>query len=176
MATRRRAIAVAAMLGVLFTAGGCAELKEDIRLVRDLLSKLRGREPAPKPPSPPPTAEMPASAAAGLTLEGNCVAKDETGYAEDVRLDVAGGQFRRLDARIDIPGRGSCSYRLADFRQTRRTPYVELMALSDTACALRMWQQGDRITLAATDCEEKCSRGAFEFTWPVVFNTAGGCY
>ena len=155
---------------------GCAELKDDIREVRDLIRKLRGREPAPPPPAPPPAAQIPAHAAAGMNLLGNCVGKEETGYAENVRIDVAGGMVSRLNARIDIPSHGSCSYRLADFRQTRQTPFVELLARSNPACALRMWQQGDRITLAATDCAEKCTRGAFEYAWPVEFNTAGGCY
>ena len=112
----------------------------------------------------------------GLNLNGNCVGKEETGYAENVRVTVAAGQVRALDARIDIPKRGSCRYQLAEFRQTKQTPYVELLARSNSACAVRMWQQGDRITVAPTDCEEKCARGAFEYAWPVQFNAAGGCY
>ena len=155
---------------------GCAELKDDIREVRDLLRKLRGREPAPKPPAPPPAAQIPAPAAAGLTFNGSCVGKEETGYAENVRIDVAGGQVRSFEGHIDIPGRGSCTYRLADFTQTKRTPYVELAARSGSACAVRMWQQGDRVTLAPTECAEKCTRSAFDYAWPVEFNTAGRCY
>jgi len=41
---------------------------------------------------------------------------------------------------------------------------------------MRQLKQGDRITVAPTDCEEKCARGAFEYAWPVQFNAAGGCY
>jgi hypothetical protein len=167
---------VAALLGLSVLLPGCAGVKEQVAEIRDILRKLRGREPAPPPPAPPPVAQIPAPAAAGMTFAGNCVGKEETGYAENVRVDVAGGEVRQLDARIDIPGRGSCSYRLADFRQAQRTPYVELLARSNTGCALRMWQQGDRITLAATECAEKCTRGAFEYAWPVQFATAGGCY
>jgi hypothetical protein len=165
-----------AILGLCLLAGGCAELKEDVREIRDLLRKLRGREPAPQPPAPPPAAQIPAPAAAGLTMSGNCIGKEETGYAENARVDVAGGQVRALEARIDIPGHGSCTYRLADFRQTRQMPFVELLARSNSACAVRIWQQGDRITVAATDCAEKCTRGAFEYAWPIEFNTAGRCY
>ena len=154
-------------------AAGCAELEQDLRQIHGYLRKLRGRDPAPPPPAPPPAAELPV---AGLNLNGNCVAKEETGYAENVRVTVAGGQVRALDARIDIPKRGSCRYQLAEFRQTRQTPFVELLARSNSACAVRIWQQGDRITLAPTDCEEKCTRGAFEYAWPVQLNAAGGCY
>lgn len=157
-------------------AAGCAELKEDIREVRDFLRVIRGKERAPAPPAPPPVSEIPAPAAAGMTFAGNCVGKDEGGYAENVRVDVVGGQVRSFEGRVDIPNRGSCTYRLTEFAQTRRAPYVELMARSGSACAVRMWQQGDRITLAPTDCAEKCTRGAFDYAWPVQFNTAGRCY
>jgi hypothetical protein len=164
-----------ALIGLLLVAG-CAELDQDVREIRDYMRKLRGKDPAPPPPAPPSAAEMPAVAAAGLNLAGNCVGKEETGYAENVRVTVAGGQVRALDARIDIPKHGSCRYQLADFRQTKQTPFVELVARSNSACAVRMWQQGDRITLAATDCEEKCARGAFEYAWPVEFTAGGACY
>lgn len=175
MKKTKASILTAALLGLLLLAG-CAELEQDLRQIHDYWRKLRGRDPAPPPPAPPAAAEMPAAAAAGLNLNGNCVAKEETGYAENVRVTVAGGQVRALDARIDIPKRGSCRYQLADFRQTKQTPFVELVARSNSACAVRMWQQGDRITVAPTDCEEKCARGAFEYAWPVQFNAAGGCY
>lgn len=171
--TALRAVSILLACALL---AGCAGLKEDVRQVRDFIRKIRGKEPAPPPPAPPPVTEIPAPAAAGLNFSGNCVGKDESGYAENVRVEVVGGQVRAFDGRIDIPGRGSCSYRLADFAQTRQAPYVELMARSGSACAVRMWQQGDRITLAPTDCTEKCTRGAFEYAWPVQFSTAGRCY
>lgn len=159
-----------ALIGLPLLVGGCAELEQDLRQIHDYLRKLRGRDPAPPPPAPPAAAAVP------LNLNGNCVAKEETGYAENVRVTVAAGQVRALEARIDIPKRGSCRYQLADFRQTKQTPVVELLARSNSACAVRMWQQGDRITVAPTDCEEKCTGGAFEYAWPVQFNAAGGCY
>lgn len=168
--------AAVALLLACAIGAGCAELKEDVRQIRDFLRVLRGKEPAPPPPAPPPVAEIPAPAAAGLNFSGHCVGKDEGGYAEDARAQVAGGQVRELEVRIDIPKRGTCSYRLSEFTQTRQAPYVELLARAGGACAIRMWQQGDRITLAPTDCADKCTRGAFEYAWPVQFNTAGRCY
>ncbi len=157
-------------------ASGCAEFKEDVREIRDLLRKLRGREPAPPPPAPP-VVTQPQAPGSGLTLNGSCVGREETGYAENVRIDIAGGNVRVLDARIDIPNRGSCRYLLSDFRQTRQTPYVELLSRTNAACAVRMWQQGDRVTMAATDCPEKCTRGAFEYLWPIELKSpGGGCY
>ncbi len=172
----RKLVAVIALCAF---AGGCADLREDVRELRDLLRKLRGKEPAPPPPTPPVVAtpapgEPPAPA---LTLSASCSARDEGGYAESLRMQIADGTVTAFEARIDIPNRGSCSYRLAEFRQTRRTPYVELAATSGSACAVRLWQQGDRVTVAPTDCAEKCTRGAFEYAWPMdVRAPGGGCY
>jgi hypothetical protein len=151
------------------------KIKKQFEAVREKVRKLRGREPAPPPPAPPAADIHPASAA-GLTLPGNCVGKDETGYVENARINVTSGQVRQLAVRIDIPKGGSCRYQLAAFRQTKQTPFVEMLANSNPGCALRMWQQGDRVTFAATDCAEKCSKGAFDYAWPVEFNTSGGCY
>ena len=173
---KRRSIAFAGLLGLAALAPGCSDMKDQVAQVREVIRKLRGLQPAPPPPAPPPAAQIAAPAAAGLNLSGNCVGKDETGYAENARVEVAGGQVRTLEARIDIPNRGSCQFHLADFNQTQATPYVVLVARSASGCAMRMWQQGDRITLAATDCADKCTRGAFEYAWPVEFAAGGGCY
>jgi hypothetical protein len=166
---------LAMVLACAFMAG-CADLKEDIRHARDFLRKLRGKDPAPKPPAPPPAAQIPAPAAAGMNLLGNCIGKDESGYAENVRIDVSDGEVRQLELRIDIPGRGNCRFQLADFYQAKRTPFVELLGRANASCAVRMWQQGDRITVAATECPERCTRGSFEYLWPIELNVAGGCY
>jgi hypothetical protein len=179
MPALRLGLAVAALLCGSLLAAGCAELeqyRQEIELAREILRQIRGLEPAPPAPTPPPVAR-PEAAAPALSISGSCVQRDETGYAETVRLEVAGGQVRQFDARIDVPKRGSCRFQLADFAQSKQTPYVELAARSKTACAIRMWQQVDRVTVTATDCEEKCARGAFEYVWPIQLNArTGGCY
>ena len=170
------------------------KLKKEFEVVRDMVRKLRGREPAPPTPSPPVPAQTPAPGqspapgqtpgvgdtpapvAGGMSFKGNCVGKDETGYVENAQVTVAGGQVTQLAVRIDIPKRGSCRYQLAAFNQTKQTPFVELLAKSNSTCALRMWQQGDRITFAATDCADKCAKGAFEYAWPLEFDATGGCH
>jgi hypothetical protein len=175
----RRSAAAAALLCLSLLPAGCAELtqyQEQIEEIRDLWRQLRGLEPAPPAPMPP-VVVTPEAPAQTLTVKGSCVGRDETGYAESVQLDVAEGQVRQFDARIDVPKRGSCRFQLAEFSQTRRQPYVELAARSKTACAIRMWQQGSRVTVTATECEEKCARGAFEYIWPIqIDEKMGGCY
>jgi len=173
----KRIVAVIALCALV---AGCTGLRED---ARDLLGRLRGMEPAPPPPVPPvphapPVATTPSPAPqSGLTLNANCSGRDESGYVESLRLQLANGNVTSFEARLDIPKRGSCSYRLEEFRQTRRTPYVELLATSGSACAVRVWQQGDRVTVAPTDCAEKCTRGAFEYAWPMDLRApGGGCF
>ena len=153
-------------------------LKEEARYICDAIRKIRGKTTAPPPPSPPAAAQPPGAAPApGLTFQGNCVEKDETGYSENARLLITLGEVSTLDARVDIPKHGSCRFQLKDFEQTMATPFVELLAKSNSGCALRVWEQTDRVTMAATDCNEKCTRGGFEYLWPVEFRASGGaCY
>ncbi len=156
------------------------KLKEQFEIVRDLVRKLRGREKAPATPTPPAQTPAPDGAPSppvpGLSFKGSCVAKDETGYAENAQIDIADGKVSQLAVRIDVPKRGSCRYQLAAFKQIKTTPFVELQANSNAACSLRVWHQADRVTLAATDCADKCAPGTFDYAWPVEFQTAGGCH
>ena len=155
------------------------KIVRQFEVVRDLVRKIRGREPAPKPPVPPSQTPSPDGTPApvvGLTFKGSCIAKDETGYAENAQIDVADGTVNALAVRIDVPKRGSCRYALAAFRQTQTLPFVELQARSNPACSLRMWKQEDRITLVATACAGKCTKGAFDYAWPVAFQETGGCH
>jgi hypothetical protein len=179
MGAARRGIEVAALFGLVLLAGGCAELekyRDQIEEIREIVRQLRGVEPAPPAPTPPEVVR-PDVPVAGLTVKGSCVARDESGYAENIHLDVSDGRVRQFDARIDVPKRGSCRFQLAEFQQTKLTPHVELAARANAACVIRMWQQGDRVTVTATDCPEKCARGAFEYVWPMQFNrNTGGCY
>lgn len=173
--TRRLVLAIMACA----LLAGCAQVREDVRQIREAIRKMRGQEPAPQPPAPPPVSTTPSGTpapAAGISVKGDCVARDETGYSENAHLEVASGQVRRLDATITIPNRGNCRFQLAAFRQTKQSPFVELAASSNAACVVRVWQQGDRVTMAATDCADKCTRGAFDYLWPVEFKTSGGCY
>lgn len=60
--------------------------------------------------------------------------------------------------------------------QSKRTPYVELLARSSTGCAVRIWEQGDRATVSVTDCPEKSTAGAFEYGWPIELDGRTGRY
>lgn len=171
------------------------KVQEQVRVIKEKIRKMRGLEPAPPPPKPPevvavpaPVPEPPAApgepakpapvpapvAATGISLRANCSGKDETGYTENIQLDVSNGTVNRFDARIEVPRRGSCKFGMAEFRQTRTAPHVEMLARSGSECAVRIWQQNERVTAAVSDCSEMCTRGAFEYVWPIELDAQTG--
>jgi hypothetical protein len=84
------------------------------------------------------------------------------------------GRVGMVEAKITIPRRGSCEFLLSDFRQTRTEPHVELKSNHGTMCTIRMWQQEGRFTVAFSECQEKCTRGAFDYVWPMQVKMADG--
>lgn len=198
-----RTLAVAFLAVLMLVSAqdaNAVDLRERLRelgaAVMQKIRKMRGLEPAPKPPAPPPVAEpsptpppeAPQGAEAsvpppvparepGIALKAQCQSKDETGYAEAVDLDIEDGRVNRLEARVEVPKRGTCRFELSDFRQTRERPHIELLSAAGDACAVRVWQQGGKLVLAATDCPGKCTRpGAFDYVWPIELDaTSGAC-
>lgn len=142
--------------------------------------------------SPPPTVVRPAptpdvdvtehpSAARGrlkpmpvrpLNVQADCQFKDEVGYSASVRLDVSYSEVIGFAATVDVPRRGSCRFNLADFQQVRREPHVELRARD--GCVVRMWEQGDQVTVAFTQCAGRCDRGTFDYVWPILVDRPSG--
>lgn len=110
-----------------------------------------------------------------LNIRSDCTSADELGYAEAIKLSVAAGLVSQLEVRITVPKRGSCFFQLADFRQTRAAPHVELSARSGSKCTTRMWYQQNRFTVAFSDCPEMCTpRGTVDYIWPVELRLSDG--
>lgn len=110
-----------------------------------------------------------------LNARAKCNFRDETGYRGRLNLAVKGARVEHFDARIDMPNRGSCNFRLADFRQTEGQPTV-VLAARGSDCKVSLWEQGDRVTVAFRDCREECSGSSAEYLWPIlVDNRKGSC-
>jgi hypothetical protein len=179
---------LATALVVAVAAGGCAGVKEKAGEIPEGTGKAPIPKPAPSAPAPPteqatppvPAAPKSRSAAATpiparpLSVRSECTARDATGYTESIRLAVDQGRVGTLDATITIPRRGSCGFHLSDFRQTRTEPHVELKSSHGTTCTIRMWQQDGRFTVAFSECQEQCTRGAFDYVWPMHVKMADG--
>ena len=110
-----------------------------------------------------------------ITIAAQCAQQEEDGFREDARLAIDDNRVRALDWRLWVGTRGSCRFALADFRQTREQPHVELLAKDGSACRLLVWQEPGRVTLAHVDCESRCTAGIYDEAWPVLFDPAGGC-
>jgi len=165
-----------------------------------LLALLAGCATAP-PPTPPPT-PMPAPAPApqvvpktpelkketlallakrGLTpitgralnASTSCNFRDDTGYAGRLELVVRDARVEQLEARVDVPNRGSCQFRLADFRQTESLPIV-VLASQRTSCKVSVWEQGDQVTVAFRDCRAECGGDAVNYLWPILVDSRKG--
>ncbi|MEW5780841.1 MAG: hypothetical protein ACOY6N_14310 [Pseudomonadota bacterium] len=111
-----------------------------------------------------------------LNTQVNCGFVDkETGYAGQLALAVTDAHVERLEARVDIPKRGSCRFNLADFRQIERLPIV-VLASQKSSCKVSLWEQGDQVTVAFRDCRAECGGDAVDYLWPIlVDNRKGRC-
>ncbi|HEX8987450.1 MAG TPA: hypothetical protein VF816_05775 [Rhodocyclaceae bacterium] len=108
-----------------------------------------------------------------LNVHAQCSYQDEGGTRASMALDVADADVQRFDAQVALGRHGTCSFNLKDFRQTDRLPIAVLKANHGT-CAVRLWQQHERVTVAFTDCEAQCTGNAFEYLWPILTDTRSG--
>ena len=111
-----------------------------------------------------------------ITIDARCAQREEDGFREDARLHVSDNEVRAIDWQLWVGDRGSCRFALADFRQVRTKPQVELAARDGSGCRLFVWQEPGRVTLAHAQCEDRCTAGIYDEAWPVSFDPAtGGC-
>jgi hypothetical protein len=145
--------------------------------------------PAPAPPAPPAAAPEPRQdklkhlanrhlkpmPVRPLNAKASCSFKDETGYRGRLRLDVKEAAVKRLEASVDVPKRGRCSFDLKDFRQAETLPTV-VLAARKSDCKVSLWEQGDQVTVAFRDCRAECSGDSVDYLWPIlVDNRKGSC-
>ncbi len=111
-----------------------------------------------------------------ISIDAHCAQVEEDGFREDARLSVSDNRVRAIDWQLWVgrAPRGSCRFALADFRQTREKPQIELLARDGSGCKLFVWQEPGRVTIAHADCEARCSAGIYEEAWPVSFDPASG--
>jgi len=165
-----------------------------------LLAVLAGcaAPPVPPPPAPPAAPPKPAAipekpqlsketlallARRKLTpIEGtvrnaraSCSFRDVTGYQGRLDLAVRDARVEQLNARVDVPNRGSCQFRLVDFRQTQSQPILVLES-RQSPCKVSLWEQGSQVTVAFRDCRAECDGNAIDYLWPIlVDNRKGSC-
>lgn len=108
-----------------------------------------------------------------LNVKTECKFRDETGYNGALKLDVAGAQVHAFEAKVNIPKRGACRFDLKDFHQTRELPAIEL-SQTRGRCIVRVWEQGERVTVAFQQCEKMCSGSSYPYLWPILNDRRDG--
>lgn len=116
---------------------------------------------APKAKKPGPIPTRP------LNVNAECSFRDEAGYNGMMKLTVEHARVQTFEASVTIPRRGNCRFNLKNFRQTRDLPNVELSHLHNR-CIVRVWEQGERVTVAFQQCQKMCSGNAWEHLWPIL--------
>ncbi len=141
-------------------------------------------KPVPKPSPEPavPEAARPAPARSSkplpiperpLVVSTDCSYRDEVGTQGRLVLDVQASKVNRFASSVDMGRRGRCSFDLAAFEQVAYMPTPTLVAGS---CTVRMWEQGDQVTVAYQNCANQCTPGAHEYLWPtLVSRKTGSC-
>lgn len=169
-----------AILTLALALGGCALFEPE-------------PEPAPPPPPPPPKKvekprieSQPLKHLVGrdlkpmpikpLNVKTRCTFRDEvTGTRGRLDVQVKEDVVKTFAAEVNIPKRGVCRFNIKDFAQQQATHPVTLTNAKDT-CAVRMWEQGTRVTVAFNECTAKCDGNAFEYLWPILIdNKTGRC-
>ncbi len=154
MAGLRKALPLAA---VTLLASACAPLlplpsqKEAERRPSEMSGRLR-----PMPVRP-------------FDVKADCSYTDETGYGVSIQLELQQSEAKAFRAAVTVPKRGSCRFD-GPFTQVRRLPSVELRA-SD-GCRVHIWEQGERVTVGFANCARRCTRGTFNYIWPIIIDRA----
>ena len=105
-----------------------------------------------------------------ISINGQCKQTERDGYAEDATVKVSRGTVTELKWKITVPKRGTCRFNASQFKQTKTSPTVELLARNGSGCKLLMWSDVRRVTLAHAGCAKFCTRGVYDKAWPVMFN------
>ena len=109
-----------------------------------------------------------------LDVRADCRFRDEAGYLTRITLDVAQSKVKAFSADVDIPRRGSCRFD-GPFAQTREKPSVQLRAAD--GCTVDIFEQGKAVTVGFANCASRCTRGTFDYLWPIIVDrTNGQCH
>ncbi|HEX5802967.1 MAG TPA: hypothetical protein VFY24_08065 [Azospira sp.] len=163
-----------------------------------LLGACATPEPPPPPPAPPPPAppakvdkprmeSQPLKHLAGrnlkpmpikpLNVKTRCTFRDEvTGTRGRLDLLVKEDEVKRFVAEVNIPKHGICRFNMKDFGQDKAKHPVTLHGTDKggSGCAVRMWEQESRYTVAFNECAAKCEGNAYEYLWPILIDGKTG--
>ena len=108
-----------------------------------------------------------------LNVRTRCNFRDVAGGRGSMDLQVTEAEVKRFSAEISIPKQGLCRFDMKHFEQTARMPNVVLTDRA-SACTVRMWEQGNKVTIAFDTCPKSCEGDAFSYLWPLIVEGKSG--
>ncbi|EKE17221.1 MAG: hypothetical protein ACD_10C00560G0001, partial [uncultured bacterium] len=109
-----------------------------------------------------------------LNVRSKCSHRDAVGTATRLNLLVKEAVVKTFSAQVAIKGYGTCRFNLGDFNQAEKMPQALLRHKREPGCLVRMWEQGDQVTIAFNSCPKSCERDAFSYLWPIVVEAKSG--
>jgi hypothetical protein len=138
-----------------------ATIEEEVKIRSQPLKYLAGRNLKPMPTRP-------------LNVKSRCSHRDAIGTQTRLDLLVREAVVKSFDAQVSMKGYGTCRFRLNDFKQVETLPQALLRAKDGSDCSVRMWEEGNRVTVAFNNCAKSCERDAFSYLWPIVVEAKSG--
>ena len=109
-----------------------------------------------------------------LNVRSKCSHRDAIGTATRLDLLVKEAEVKTFTAQVAIKGYGTCNFKLGDFEQAEKMPQALLRHKQEPGCLVRMWEQGDKVTIAFNSCPKSCERDAFSYLWPIMVEAKSG--
>ena len=109
-----------------------------------------------------------------LNVRSKCSHRDAVGTATRLDLLVKEAEVKTFTAQVAIKGYGTCNFKLGDFEQAEKMPQALLRHKQEQGCLVRMWEQGDKVTIAFKSCPKSCERDAFSYLWPIMVEAKSG--
>lgn len=109
-----------------------------------------------------------------LNVKSRCAHRDAVGTLTKLDLLVREAEVKRFDAKVSMKGKGTCSFNLKNFEQKAKLPQALLLAKDGSDCSVRMWEQGQRVTVAFSNCAKSCEQDAFSYLWPIMVEAKSG--
>lgn len=131
------------------------------RMESQPLKYLVGRRLSPQPTRP-------------LNVKSKCSHRDAVGTQTNLNLLVRNAEVKTFAAKVSIPKRGTCRFDLKDFNQAEKLPQALLKARDGSDCLVRLWEQGNRVTIAFNSCPRSCDGEAFSYLWPIMVEAKSG--
>ena len=106
-----------------------------------------------------------------LNVRAKCSTKDAIGTVRRLDLLVKEASVQTFDAQVTMKEHGACRFNLRDFEQIEKMPQALLRHRQETGCTVRMWEQGNKVTIAFNNCPEILRRRCFQL--PVAVDRRG---